>query len=199
MPEEQRRHPQDDHDLYGLSVARSFIANAPSPNHANLRERRRRNPGSLPLLLRRRAAPTAVSRRARHQPEDHDGQVAGNTQQEERAGKAGAAAQGVDPLGEGDNHEERSVTPPLLEMFWHHPQVNDRRRQGEGRQPRAGSCPTTRSCGRLRSPSASLPPWSTGLPNARGRRTDGTDTGLIGPEHRQERVGQDYGDAIDVT
>jgi hypothetical protein len=28
----------------------------------------------------------------------------------------------------------------------------------------------------------------TGLPNARGRRADGTDTGFVWPEHRQERV-----------
>src|SRR5829696_1021131 len=33
----------------------------------------------------------------------------------------------------------------------------------------------------------------TGLLNAQGRCADGTDTGLVGPEHRQERVGQDYG------
>src|SRR5215203_4342277 len=167
-----------------------------------LRARRRRKP---PRACRRDPGPylfyfagvrpqQRYPRSTRDQPEDHDSQVADNAKEEERPAGPAQQAQGVQPLGEGDNQEERSVTPPLLEMFWHHPQMNDRRQQGEGGSHMQGPVrPPDRAAACAHLP-RSLPPWSHGLTDERaGRCADGTDTGLVWPEHRQERVGQDYG------
>ena len=86
VPEEQRRHPQDAHDLCAVLRREALHRQRSEPeDDANLRERAEEIQGPYLFYFAGVRPQQRYSCRARDQPEDHDGQVAGNTQQEERA------------------------------------------------------------------------------------------------------------------
>jgi hypothetical protein len=83
VPEHKRGHSQDDHDLYAPLRREASHRQRPEPDHdANLRERTAKIQDACFLDLASVWPEERYPRRARHQPEDHDGQVAGYAEQE---------------------------------------------------------------------------------------------------------------------
>ena len=78
MPVQQRGHRQDDHDLYAPLRRKASHRQRSEPDHdTDLHERSGEVQGAGLLDLAGVRPEERYPRRARHQPEDHDGKVAG--------------------------------------------------------------------------------------------------------------------------
>jgi hypothetical protein len=82
------RHPQDDHDLYAALRHQVLHGQRSEPEvDANLRERAEEIQGPYLFYFAGVWTQERYPRSTRDQPEDHDGQVAGNAKEEERPGR----------------------------------------------------------------------------------------------------------------